>query len=140
MAAEGKPYRRLTVVGASLFLLGFAGFGCLGLDYVSAIDFVPPNLRDHLSNLVISGVLCLSTGVLLATVSVRLRWHLIAPSVAAALNFVAETFLTSDNTPDLQDFGAGVLGAVAGSLIGALIAVAGTRPIGHDSTGAAGEP
>jgi hypothetical protein len=126
--SRGGQHRRLTWVGAAIYGLMFAAFGVLGLDYVAAIDLLPAALHSHASNLVISGLCCLSAGVLLASVSSPLWQHLSAPVVAVVLNLVIETRLTSDNTPDLGDLGAGFLGAAIGFLGGVLIALIGTRP------------
>jgi hypothetical protein len=127
MRTGGRPHRRLTWIGSLLFVLAFVGLGGPGLDYVGATRLLPATMRDHLSNYVITGVLCLSAGVLLASVSAPLWWQLLVPAAAVVVNFVVEVFVTDDNTPDLADFGAGAVGAVVACLAGLLIARFGTR-------------
>ena len=108
-------------------MAAFASLSVLGLDYVTATHLLPPGLRSHMSNLVISGVLCLSAGVLLASVGAGFWWHLLAPMIAVVVNLVVETLMTGDNIRDVADFAAGTVGAAAGFLAGVLISVVGTR-------------
>lgn len=122
---------RLSPVGLGGFFLALGGFVVTLLDYVAPTDLLPAHLQNHVSNFAVSGMLCLSAGLLLA--SVRARWytHLVAPVVAAVGNYVVEARMVSSNTRDMTDFRAGVLGALLGFVVGVLIAAVGMRRSGQ---------